>query len=120
MEGDYRGLAVRLARDSDSDNQGNLTGTVEFSRVYYTRQGWPLMPYGELGLDYGFERPNDGYILTGELSSARTDPLSGTVRLGVRTLIGSEATLTTSAGYTSIGQDGLNIWEWRINLSKPF
>ncbi|WP_421292068.1 autotransporter domain-containing protein [Aeromonas taiwanensis] len=120
MEGDYRGLAVRLARDSDSDNQGNLTGTVEFSRVYYTRQGRPLMPYGELGLDYGFERPNDGYILTGDLSSARTDPLSGTVRLGVRTLIGSEATLTTSAGYTSIGQDGLNIWEWRINLSKPF
>ncbi|WP_231557880.1 autotransporter outer membrane beta-barrel domain-containing protein [Aeromonas taiwanensis] len=120
MEGDYRGLAVRLARDSDSDNQGNLTGTVEFSSVYYTRQGRPLMPYGELGLDYGFERPNDGYILTGDLSSARTDPLSGTVRLGVRTLIGSEATLTTSAGYTSIGQDGLNIWEWRINLSKPF
>ena len=120
MEGDYRGLAVRLARDSDSDNQGNLTGTVEFSRVYYTRQGRPLMPYGELGLDYGFERPNDGYILTGDLSSARTEPLSGTVRLGVRTLIGSEATLTTSAGYTSIGQDGLNIWEWRINLSKPF
>ncbi|MNF43993.1 Autotransporter beta-domain protein [compost metagenome] len=120
MEGDYQGLALRLNQDSDSYNQGNMTGTVEFSRVYYTSKGLPLMPYGELGLDYGFERPNDGYILTGDLSSARTEPLSGTVRLGMRTLIGSEATLTTSAGYTSIGQDGLNIWEWRINLSKPF
>ncbi|MFM5192312.1 autotransporter outer membrane beta-barrel domain-containing protein [Aeromonas media] len=120
MEGDYQGLALRLNRDSDSYNQGNMTGTVEFSRVYYTSKGLPLMPYGELGLDYGFERPNDGYILTGDLSSARTEPLSGTVRLGMRTLIGGEATLTTSAGYTSIGQNGLNIWEWRINLSKPF
>ncbi|WP_256351753.1 autotransporter outer membrane beta-barrel domain-containing protein [Aeromonas sp. sia0103] len=120
MEGDYQGLALRLDQDSDSYNQGNMTGTVEFSRVYYTSKGLPLMPYGELGLDYGFERPNDGYILTGDLSSARTEPLSGTVRLGMRTLIGGEATLTTSAGYTSIGQDGLNIWEWRINLSKPF
>ena len=120
MEGDYQGLALRLNQDSDSYNQGNMTGTVEFSRVYYTSKGLPLMPYGELGLDYGFERPNDGYILTGDLSSARTEPLSGTVRLGMRTLIGGEATLTTSAGYTSIGQDGLNIWEWRINLSKPF
>ncbi|MBV7415710.1 autotransporter outer membrane beta-barrel domain-containing protein [Aeromonas sp. sif2433] len=120
MEGDYQGLALRLNQDSDSYNQGNMTGTVEFSRVYYTSQGLPLMPYGELGLDYGFERPNDGYILTGDLSSARTEPLSGTMRLGMRTLIGGEATLTTSAGYTSIGQDGLNIWEWRINLSKPF
>ncbi len=120
MAGDYQGLELQLDRDSDSYNQGNMTGTVEFSRVYYTSKGLPLMPYGEVGLDYGFERPNDGYILTGDLSSARTEPLSGTVRLGLRTLIGGDATLTTSAGYTSIGQDGLNIFEWRINLSKPF
>ncbi|MGY4025686.1 autotransporter domain-containing protein [Aeromonas rivuli] len=120
MSGDYQGLALHLDNESGSYNQGNMTGTVEFSRVYYTDIGLPLMPYAELGLDYGFERPNDGYILTGDLSSARTEPLSGTMRLGLRTLIGGEATLTTSAGYTSIGQDDLNIWEWRINLSKPF
>jgi hypothetical protein len=71
-------------------------------------------------VDYGFERPNDGYILTGNLDSARTEPLSGTVRLGLRTLLDGSTTLTTSAGYLSLGQGGLNIWEWRINLSKPF
>lgn len=120
LQGDYQGLALKLDRESDSYNQGNLIGSVEFSRIYHTSGGLPLMPYGELGVDYGFERPNDGYILTGNLDSARTEPLSGTVRLGLRTLLDGSTTLTTSAGYLSLGQDGLNIWEWRINLSKPF
>ena len=120
LQGDYQGLALKLDRESDSYNQGNLIGSVEFSRIYHTSGGLPLMPYGELGVDYGFERPNDGYILTGNLDSARTEPLSGTVRLGLRTLLDDSTTLTTSAGYLSLGQDGLNIWEWRINLSKPF
>ncbi|MGY3892468.1 autotransporter domain-containing protein [Aeromonas enterica] len=120
LQGDYQGLALKLDRESDSYNQGNLIGSVEFSRIYHTSGGLPLMPYGELGVDYGFERPNDGYILTGNLDSARTEPLSGTVRLGLRTLLDGSTTLTTSAGYLSLGQGGLNIWEWRINLSKPF
>ncbi|WP_233422824.1 autotransporter outer membrane beta-barrel domain-containing protein [Aeromonas dhakensis] len=120
LQGDYRGLPLQLERGSDSYNQGNLTGTLELSRLYHTRDGVPVMPYGELGLDYGFERPNDGYILTGNLDMARTQPLSGTMRVGLRTLLGGDTTVTASTGYLSLGQGGLNVWEWRLNLSRSF
>lgn len=93
---------------------------MELSRLYHTRDGVPVMPYGELGLDYGFERPNDGYILTGNLDMARTQPLSGTMRVGLRTLLGGDTTVTASTGYLSLGQGGLNVWEWRLNLSRSF
>ncbi|WP_421198275.1 autotransporter domain-containing protein [Aeromonas enteropelogenes] len=120
LQGDYRGLPLQLERGSDSYNQGNLTGTLELSRLYHTRDGVPVMPYGELGLDYGFERPNDGYILTGNLDMARTQPLSGTIRVGLRALLGGATTVTASTGYLSLGQGGLSVWEWRLNLSKSF
>ena len=120
LQGDYRGLPLQLERGSDSYNQGNLTGTLELSRLYHTRDGVPVMPYGELGLDYGFERPNDGYILTGNLDMARTQPLSGSMRVGLRTLLGGDTTVTASTGYLSLGQGGLNVWEWRLNLSRSF
>ncbi|MBQ4674389.1 autotransporter domain-containing protein [Aeromonas dhakensis] len=120
LQGDYRGLPLQLERGSDSYNQGNLTGTLELSRLYHTRDGVPVMPYGELGLDYGFDRPNDGYILTGNLDMARTQPLSGTMRVGLRTLLGGDTTVTASTGYLSLGQGGLNVWEWRLNLSRSF
>ncbi|WP_254924845.1 autotransporter outer membrane beta-barrel domain-containing protein [Aeromonas sp. A35_P] len=120
LQGNYRGLPLQLERGRDSYNQGNLMGTLELSRLYHTRDGVLVMPYGELGLDYGFERPNDGYILTGNLDMARTQPLSGTMRVGLRTLLGGDTTVTASTGYLSLGQGGLNVWEWRLNLSRSF
>lgn len=76
-----------------------------------------LAPYVELGIDYAFVRPNNGKILTGNLTMKRSSPFSGLTRLGMRTFISRSIFIETSASYLSIGQKNLNIWEGRIMLS---
>ena len=77
-------------------------------------------PFAELGVRYEFERPNDGKILTGNLTLQDTSPWAGQARLGVRTLLSRQMFVEAGLGYLSIGQKDLDVVEGRVFLSVAF
>ncbi|RJG08807.1 hypothetical protein D3879_23370 [Pseudomonas cavernicola] len=80
----------------------------------------PARTYAEVGLSNEFERPNDGRMITGDLSLEKTSPWSGSLRTGVQALVAPDVFIDTSLGYLSFGQNGLDVWEGRVLLSIAF
>ena len=120
MRGTLAGQDLNLERPSQHTDFGALLASVEASRTYVTRSGRPITPYVELGLQYAFERPNDGDILTPTLESVSTTAVTGSIRFGVRARVTSTTNLIASGGYSSIGDRDLSLWEWRLYLSRRF
>ena len=82
--------------------------------------GMQIMPYAEAGIRYEFERPNDGQILTGDFLFAIPAPWTGWVKSGVRMSAFNSLLVEAAAGYVSLGQPGLDIWEGKFRVSYRF
>jgi hypothetical protein len=117
LAGTLQDLSLSLNRPSTGYNYGTLMMSSEFNRVFILGGGLPVMPYVNLELDYAFARPNNGEILSSDLTMIGTTPVSGAVRAGVRALLSSSVTPTAGGGYTSIGEPGYQAWELHLNLA---
>lgn len=89
MGGVVAGIPVALRVAADSMNYGVAGAAVEVNRVVRTSGGTIVVPYAELGANHAFERPNDGQILTGNLTLATPSAWSGTSCIGARALVGA-------------------------------
>jgi outer membrane autotransporter protein len=107
-------ITLQVARDS-FDN-GTIEGLLEVSRTFHTGSG-VVIPYGEIGANYAFIRPQDGGILTSDLRLASTSAWLGSLRVGARALVSQAMFVEASAGYLSLGQDDNDVWEFRLFLS---
>ncbi|WP_170156840.1 autotransporter outer membrane beta-barrel domain-containing protein [Roseimicrobium gellanilyticum] len=120
LEGLIGPFDIKLPRGADRFDYGAAEVTVEINRPISTRHGMILVPYVELGVTYEFERPGDGVILTSDFTTASTSPWRGSVRAGARVLITRSVVIEASAGYLSIGQQDLDLWEGRVFASWAF
>ena len=120
MKGNVSQTPITLHMSEYSYNYGVVEAATELNQTFITSGGTPVMPYVELTARCEFERQNDGDILTGNLSQTSTSPWSGALRTGARAMITRSTNIETSAGYLSLGQNGLDIWELRLFLSHSF
>jgi outer membrane autotransporter protein len=120
MKGNVLGRDVTVAFPESQFDYGAVEASTEINKVFFTDDGRPVMPYAEFGARYDFERPNDGEILTGDLTMEATSPWAFTLRSGLRMMVSDATLVEASAGYLSFGQDGLDVWEGRFFLSFGF
>jgi hypothetical protein len=120
LNGDILSLPISVGLPEESFNYGYVEATTEISRFFETPNGLPLLAFAEAGAKYEFERPNGGQILTGDLSLATPSPWSFSLRSGARMLISDALQLEASVGYLSFGQNNLDIWDCKLDLSVSF
>jgi outer membrane autotransporter protein len=120
MSGTVIGLPVTLQVAKNSFDYGVTEAGAEVSRVFKMSGGTVVVPYAEFALRYEFERPNSGQILTGNLTYATPSPWVGSLRAGARALVSRDTFIEASIGYLSLWQNGLNVWEGRLFLSRAF
>ncbi|NRP19316.1 hypothetical protein LPJGGPFB_02571 [Ensifer adhaerens] len=120
LTGDIFSLPIDVALPGESFNYGYIEATTEVSRFFEAPGGTPFLAFAEVGAKYEYERPNDGQILTGDLSLATPSPWSFSLRSGVRMLITNALQLEASAGYLSFGQANLDVWDCKLDLSVSF
>lgn len=120
LSGTIAGIPIALPVSGGTSNFGLAEAKAELNRSFRSSGGTPIVGYMELGVQYAFERPGDGKILTGDLTLASTSPWNGTLRAGARALVSRSTFLEASIGYLSIGSNDLNVWEGRLYLSHAF
>lgn len=120
MTGTIAGSNVIILVPEDSYTLGVAVVSFEVFRDYKVRPLKVLEPFADVGVVYAFQRPNNGLILTGNLTLASTSAWSGTARVGVRSQINSSIYVSANVGYLSIGQGNLNIWEGHLYMSYSF
>jgi hypothetical protein len=120
LKGGVAGQSVTLAMPKASSNYGMAEASGEVTQVFTQAGGSVVAPYARLAVRYEFERPNDGEVLAGDLSMARTSPWGGSLRVGARALADRATMIEAEAGYLSLGQSGLNVWELRLYVSHAF
>lgn len=111
---------VSVAMPGESLTYGVATLSAEVSRLFVLSDGNYVMPFAELGIDYEYERPNGGEILTGDLRLATPSPWSGSLEAGARMLFSNALQVEASGAYRSFGQANLDIWEGHLNVSLAF
>ncbi|OAZ14163.1 autotransporter outer membrane beta-barrel domain-containing protein [Thalassospira indica] len=120
LSGAIAGNPVTVNVGSDHFGYGEAEISGEASKLLFLSEDLIGMPYGELGMQYGFVRPNDGEILSGNLTYQDTSPITGTLRAGMRFVYDDSIFFDVGAGYLSIGQNGLDIWEAKARVSFAF
>jgi len=111
-------VKVDIGSDHFSFGEAEIAGEAS---TYVELEGNLLgIPYGELGLRYAFDRPNDGKILSGNLTLEETSDVTGTLRGGMRFIYDDRIYFDVGAGYLSLGQNGLDIWEAKARVSFAF
>jgi hypothetical protein len=119
LSGVVGGLPLSVRVSENSIDYGVAEANVEITRGFSAAGAW-WYPFAEFGVRYEFERPNDGMILTGNLTLEEVSPWAGTLRLGLRTLVSRQAFIEASLGYLSVGQKDLDVVEGRLFLSFAF
>ncbi|MDG4718209.1 MULTISPECIES: autotransporter outer membrane beta-barrel domain-containing protein [Thalassospira] len=120
LSGTISGTPVKVNVGSDHFGYGEAEISGEASKLLVLSDDLIGMPYGELGLHYAFERPNDGRILSGNLTYEDTSPVTGSLRGGMRFIYDDSIYFDVGGGYLSIGQNGLNVWEAKAHISFAF
>lgn len=120
MQGTLLNTPLQFNLPGVSYNFGTIESSAEVNRTFRTKGGALIMPFSEIAVRYDFARPNDGRIITGDLTSVRVSPWAGSIRLGVRSLISRATMFEARLGYLSVGQRDLNVWEARLMLSHYF
>ena len=111
-------VKVDIGSDHFSFGEAEIAGEAS---TYVELEGNLLgIPYGELGLRYAFDRPNDGKILSGNLTLEETSDVTGTLRGGMRFIYDDRIYFDVGVGYLSLGQNGLDIWEAKARVSFAF
>lgn len=111
-------VTVDIGSDKFSYGEAEIAG--EASTYVFINDDWLGVPYGELGLQYAYDRPNGGKILSGNLTLEDTSPVTGTFRAGMRFVYDDRIFFDLGAGYLSIGQNGLDIIEAKARISFAF
>ncbi len=114
------GAPVQVNRNSESYNFGYAQFKLEGNYSFETRSANLVQPYVDAGIDYVFAQPNDGQVLTGNLTLATVSPTTETLEVGVRSIISRVFLIDVSGGYLSFGQTGLSVWEMRLLASYSF
>ena len=120
MKGNVLGTPVTLNIEQQNFNYGVVESSLQISRGYTTDDGKVWFPFAEVGLNNEFDRPNDGLMITGDLSQEKSSAWTGTLRTGMQALLTPNTYIETSVGYLSLGQNGLDIWEGRLFFSYGF
>ena len=111
MNGTIFGFPIDVTLPSSRFNYGITEMSTKINRIFGLGKGAYIMPYAELAIRYDFERPNDGEMLTGNLTVATPSPWAGSARAGFRMSIASAWLVEANAGYLSLGQNGLDVWK---------
>jgi len=120
LRGTLGAIDLDIVLPESTTNFSAATLSTEFARYLGFMQSVPTMAYLDLEAQYGLDDYAGVNSLTGELTSAKESSWTGRVKLGVRMLVAQKTTLTLAGGYSSIGQDDLDISEWRLYLSHSF
>jgi hypothetical protein len=112
------GLSLNVAKVTSSSGVASFSS--EFSKAHFDERGRLTQPSLEIGVDYEFDRPGDGKVLSRNLAFEKTSPWSGSVRLGLLSELSGSTFLKFDLGYLSIGQGHLNEWELGLFLSHQF
>jgi len=120
LSGNVAGESVALAMPETGSNYGVAEASSEVTRAFTLAGGGVVAPFARLAVRYEFARPSDGEVLAGDLSMAQTGPWGGSLRVGARALATRATLIEAEAGYLSLGQSGLDIWEVRLYLSHAF
>ncbi|MDX0468499.1 autotransporter domain-containing protein [Sinorhizobium medicae] len=120
LSGSLFNFPVSVSLPGDSYNYGVLDMSTEVSRFFRLPDGQPFLVFAELGAQYEFERPNDGKILTGDLSEVSPSPWAFSLRSGLRMLLNENLQIEATGGYLSLGQDDLDVWEGKLHVSWSF
>jgi hypothetical protein len=109
-----------LTIDDYDANYGVAELSIETNRIYDTFKNTYTMPFLRLGVSYAFERPNDGVIITPELTAEDTAEVLGNANIGFRMLINTQFVTEVRAGYYGIGESDFDVWDGRLVLSYFF
>lgn len=74
----------------------------------------------QLALRNEFQRPNDGEVMTGNLSTTDSSPWIGAAHIGMRNLLTPTTFMEVDIGYLSLGKQDLNMWEYKLYFSHSF
>lgn len=118
--GKNRGYGGTLTIDDYDANYGVAEFSVETNRIYNTSKNTYTMPFLRLGVSYSFERPNDGVIITPELTAEDTADVLGNASVGFRMLINKQFVTEVRAGYYGIGESDFDVWDGRLVFSYFF
>lgn len=114
------GYGGTLTVDDYDANYGVAEFSIEANRIFDTSRDTYTMPFLRLGVSYAFERPNDGVIITPELTAEDTAEVLGNANIGFRMLINKQFVTEVRAGYYGIGESDLDVWDGRLVLSYFF
>lgn len=120
LSGNIFNFPVSVSLPGESYNYGVTEMSTEVSRYFRLPDGQPFLVFAELGAQYEFERPNDGKILTGDLSEVTPSPWAFSLRSGFRMLLNDNLQIEATGGYLSLGQEDLDVWEGKLHLSWSF
>ncbi|MBM3092155.1 autotransporter domain-containing protein [Ensifer sp. T173] len=120
LSGSILNIPVSVSLPGDSFNYGVLDLSTEISRYFRLPDGQPFLAFAELGAEYQFERPNDGKILTGDLSEVTPSPWAFSLRSGFRMLVNDNLQIEATGGYLSFGQKDLDVWEGKLHVAWSF
>jgi outer membrane autotransporter protein len=111
---------VSVPISGNAASLGTLELTTEISREIDLGDGRLIQPYLEAGAVYEYLRPNDGKILDGNLAQVTPSAWSFTLRGGATALVAENVTVDASAGYLSLGQANLDVYEGKLRVAIGF
>jgi hypothetical protein len=120
MVGSILGVPISVNFPATRFGAGALEFTNEVSRIFSLSSDAIAVPFVEAGVHYVFKRPNGGVMLAGDLTEVIPSAWYGGVRSGLRMAFKNAVLVEVGAGYLSIGQNDLDIWEARFRLSYGF
>jgi len=120
LRGTLNEIDLVLPVEADSFNAGSLSTGLEVSHLFRAEKGTMIVPYADLSAVFMINQLVDGENLTDEPVPERDSPWTESLRVGVRFLYTSGATLEVSTGYLGFGHRDLNVWEQRIFVSYAF
>jgi outer membrane autotransporter protein len=120
LSGQILGRPITVTLPESSSNLGLVGAYAEVSRLFTFSNGTRLIPYAELGVQYEFERPNGGEILTANLDTVVPAAWAGSARGGFRMLVARSLLFDASGAYLSLGHPGLDVWEGKFRISYGF
>ena len=119
LKGDVLGQSVTIRLPGTQADRSLVEVGLEASWLHELRNGKLLVPYVEAAARYS-QVTSDSELQLGGNFESTVDDWSGTLRGGARLLAGRTTMLELGAGYQSLGQPELNVWEVFFFVSHGF
>jgi hypothetical protein len=119
LKGSVSGQPVSVRMPGTQADYSRAEAGLEASWRHELRNGKLLVPYVEATARFSQVDAGNELQLGGDFEST-VDDWSGTLRGGTRLLVGSATMLELGAGYQSLGQSDLDVWEFFFFVSHGF